>query len=167
MELKFKKLHPDAILPARATPCSAGMDISACFDTSSEIKNGKGNRVTIYNVDSNKPFISLYAHETVYVPTGLAVESSEDEIALLVYARSGLATKHRITLANGVAVIDSDYRGEIMIPLHNSRDTEYRIYAGDRIAQIIATPIIFPVISETDILSETERGAGSFGSTGK
>ncbi len=167
MELKFKKLHPDAILPARATPCSAGMDISACFDRQSEIKNGKGNHVIIYDIDSDKPFFSLYAHETVYVPTGLAVESSENEIALLVYPRSSLATKHRITLANSVAVIDSDYRGEIMIPLHNSRDTEYRIYAGDRIAQMIATPIIFPVITETDTLSETERGAGGFGSTGK
>lgn len=100
------------------------------------------------------------------VPTGLAVAPTQSDVVLLLYARSGLASKHGINLANGVGVIDSDYRGEIKVPLHNNTNSTYIVKNGDRIAQLVATPIYFADVVEADTLDDTARGSGGFGSTG-
>lgn len=144
MTLYFKKLKESAILPQRATPLSAGVDLCACLDAPVELKPGS----------------------TVLIPTGLAVQPSETDVALLIYPRSGLATKHGITLANAVGVVDSDYRGEIGVALHNLGAEPFFVEHGMRIAQLVVTPVIFAETVQTDELDETERGSGGFGSSG-
>lgn len=144
MTLYFQKLRQTAVLPKRATPQSAGVDLCACLDAPTAIPAG----------------------ETVMIPTGLAVQPSDPETALLVYPRSGLAAKHGITLANAVGVVDSDYRGEIMVPLHNLSRETFWVEPQMRIAQLVVTPVLFPQILETDTLEETLRGSGGFGSSG-
>ncbi len=145
MQLKIKKLRENAVLPKRMTEYSAGYDIAACLDEPLDIKPGS----------------------TVKVPTGIAAELVCDgSYVLLTYARSSLATKHGLAPANCVGVIDSDYRGEIFIPLHNSSDKPYTVSDGERIAQLIVTPVVFPEIVESAELSDTARGGGGFGSTG-
>ena len=99
--------------------------------------------------------VDILPGETRFIPTGLA------------YARSGLACKQDLAPANKVGVIDSDYRGEFMIALHNHGKEVRTIRHGDRVAQLVVTPILRPVYEETDALDETDRGAGGFGSTGK
>lgn len=143
--LKIKKLKPSAKLPTRATDGSAGYDLYACIDAPLIIEGG-GNAV---------------------VPTGIAIELPDKNIAAMVYARSGLAIKHGLGLLNGVGVIDSDYRGEICVGLHNQFGESYEIAPFERIAQLILTPIIIPDIEEAVELVESERGQGGFGSTGK
>lgn len=144
MILQFQKLHDSAVLPQRATPQSAGADLCACLERSVEIPAGG----------------------TVLIPTGLAVQPSKPDVALLIYPRSGLASKHGITLANAVGVVDSDYRGEIKVPLHNLSQTPFCIEHGMRIAQLVVTPVLFPEIQEVQQLEETQRGSGGFGSSG-
>lgn len=144
MNIRFKKLDNKAVVPTYGTEYSAGADLYACL-TESPIVIAPG--------------------ETVLVPTGLAMEIPEG-LAGLIYARSGLATKKGIAPANKVCVIDSDYRGEIRIPLHNHSSFPVTIEASERIAQIIFTPYIFGIFEESDSLSETVRGTGGFGSTG-
>lgn len=144
MTLYFKKLCDNAILPQRATPYSAGMDLCACLHEPLEIP----------------------ARTTVMVPTGLAVQPSDMEAALLIYPRSGLASKYGITLANAVGVVDSDYRGEICVPLHNLGTKSFLVDHGMRIAQLVVTPVLFPEAELTEMLDETERGTGGFGSSG-
>ena len=142
--IRFKKTNDKAIVPTYGTEYSAGADMYACIDTPVIIEPGK----------------------TVLIPTGLALEIPEG-YAGLIYARSGLATKKGIAPANKVSVIDSDYRGEIRIPLHNHSDEAVTIDVAERIAQIIFTPYLKVDFEESDSLSDTERGLGGFGSTGR
>lgn len=144
MKLLIKKLNDRATLPKRATPESAGYDLSACLAEPLEVKAG----------------------QTVKVPTGLsmAVEGIE-KCVLLIYARSSLATKFGLAPANCVGVVDTDYRGEVLVALHNHSDQDYTINDGERIAQLVVTPIYTPDVEERDELSNTERGTGGFGST--
>ena len=99
--------------------------------------------------------------------TGLAIGLPSADYVALVFARSGLGIKHGIAPANCVGVIDSDYRGEIMVGLQNSGDTDYTVQPGDRIAQLMITPVIQAQVNMVDELDDTARGAGGFGSTGK
>jgi dUTP pyrophosphatase len=143
--IRFQKLHPNAVLPQRATPGSAGMDLVACLQ---------------------EPVI-LPPGGRAMVPTGLAMALPTAEWVGLVYARSGLAVRHGITLSNCVGVIDSDYRGEIRVGLCNLGQEAYTIEPGERIAQLVITPVLLPPVEQVDELDSTERGTGGFGSTGK
>ena len=138
-----KKLRPDAKLPAYGTEYSAGADLYACLEAP----------------------VTIGAHETVKIPTGLAMELPLGW-AGLIYARSGLATKRHLAPANKVGVIDCDYRGELLISLHNHCGEPQTVEPGERIAQLVITPYLTAQFFETDTLSETVRGAGGFGSTG-
>lgn len=144
MKLLVKKLREGAVIPKRATEGSAGYDLSACLETPLLIKAG----------------------ETVKVPTGLscAAEGCGDCV-LLIYARSSTATKKGLAPANCVGVVDSDYRGEVIVPLHNHSGEDRVIEPGERIAQLVLTPVLLPDVEETDALGETQRGEGGFGST--
>ncbi|MBR3628915.1 MAG: dUTP diphosphatase [Oscillospiraceae bacterium] len=144
MKLLFRKLSSKAVLPVRATPDSAGADLCACLETPVTIAPG----------------------ETVMIPLGLTCQPTRKDIALLVFPRSGLASKHGITLANAVGVVDSDYRGEWHVPLHNISAMPFTVEHGMRVAQLVVTPVLFPEMLETDTIDETARGAGGFGSSG-
>lgn len=143
-KLYVKKLREGAMLPKRETIGSAGYDLCCLCE---------------------EP-ITVSPNERKLIPTGIAVEIPEGTVGL-VYSRSGLSLKHGIHMANDVGVIDSDYRGELKVPVHNRSDVTYTVNNGDRIAQLVITPILTPEIEETDELSETVRGEGGFGSTGK
>ncbi len=144
MNLQIRKLRESALLPTRATAQSAGADLHACL----------ANPVV------------LRPRETVMVPTGIAVQPENPESVMLIFPRSGLAAKHGITLANAVGVVDSDYRGEIQVPLHNIGSAPFTVGHGMRIAQLVVMPVVFPEIVETETLEETARGSGGFGSSG-
>lgn len=143
--LKIKKLRDNAVVPVRATPGSAGIDLYACMD---------------------KP-VTLSSREKAVIPTGIAIALPSEGYVALVYARSGLAIKHGIGLLNAVGVIDSDYRGEICVGLINQLSEPYEIQPGERIAQLVVTPVACLPVEECDELDETQRGNGGFGSTGK
>ena len=143
--MKIKKLHPDAILPAYASGGAAGADLHALADEEG---------------------VTVGAGKTVLVHTGVAVAIPEGYVGL-VYARSGMASKRGLAPANKVGVIDSDYRGEIMVALHNHGDTAQTVAAGDRIAQLVIAPVVTAAFEEVDDLDDTVRGAGGFGSTGQ
>lgn len=143
--IRFQRLRPEAILPVRATEGSAGLDLTACIDQ--PVVLPKGGRALI--------------------PTGLAVALPGNHLASFVFARSGLAVKHGVTLSNCVGVIDSDYRGEIKVGLINQGESDYTIQPGERIAQLVVMPVCCLPVEECDRLDETGRGAGGFGSTGK
>jgi len=145
MELKIRKLREGAKIPRRATSGSAGMDLYACID---------------------EP-ITLAPGQLAVVPTGIAIELPDNTCAAFLYARSGLGVKHGICLSNGVGVIDSDYRGEVCAGLCNVSDKPYVIEPDERVAQIVIAPVLTPDIIEVDELSDTQRGAGGFGSTGR
>ena len=142
--IKIKKLRENAKIPFRATPGSAGMDLYACIDEPVLIKPQK---ITV-------------------IPTGIAVELESADYVALIYARSGLAIKHGIAPANCVGVVDSDYRGEVCVGLVNQTDEPFTVQPQDRIAQMVIAPVELPRIEIVDELGGTERGAGSFGSTG-
>lgn len=144
-ELKIKRLRSNASLPIRATAGSAGMDLCACLEAPATIPAGG----------------------RVMIPSGLAIAIGDPGIVALVYGRSGLGSKHGVTLANAVGVVDSDYRGEIMITLANHSDTDFTVNNGDRVAQLILTPVFTPALVEVDELDDTDRGRGGFGSTGR
>ena len=144
MKLTFRKLRDKAVIPQRATSGSAGMDLCACLD---------------------EP-VTLLPHEIRLIPTGLSAAPERSDVMLMICARSGLASKHGIALANGVGIVDADYRGEICVALINQSDTAFTVTDGLRIAQLIVMPVILPDICEADTLPETERGSGGFGSTG-
>ena len=139
-----KKLRPDAILPTYGSAEAAGADLYACLVEPLTIAPG----------------------ESVFVPTGLAMEIPKG-CAGLIYARSGLACKRNLAPANKVGVIDSDYRGEFIVVLHNHGNQPQQIAHGERIAQLVITPVFTPGFAEVDELSDTQRAAGGFGSTGK
>ncbi len=130
--------------PFYATEGSAGMDLSACIDEPVLIKKG----------------------EIKFIPTGIAISLPSNEYVAYIYARSGLACKKGITLANCVGVIDSDYRGEIKCALINLGNEDFTVNFGDRIAQLLIAPVCKAEITECETLDETERGSGGFGSTG-
>ena len=149
MELKIKALSPkigtDIPLPCFATAGAACMDLCACVDEA----------------------VTLNAGERRLVPTGIAIALPSPEYVALVFARSGLGIRRGVCLSNGVGVIDSDYRGEISVGLVNLSQDSYTIQPGDRIAQLMVTPVVRPVLVQAEELDETDRGAGGFGSTGR
>jgi len=139
------KLNPKARLPKYGSQCAAGADLFACLD---------GGEVTVA------------PNETVFIHTGIALQIP-DGLVGLVYARSGLACKRGLAPANKVGVIDSDYRGEIIVALYNHSDSPCKIDDGERIAQIVFAPYVAANLVECDTLDESERGTGGFGSTGR
>ena len=146
MNVRIKKLSEKAIVPTYGTPYAAGADLYACIDETIEIKPG----------------------ETKMVGTGLAMEIPDGYVGL-VFARSGLACKKGLAPANKVGVIDSDYRGEIKVALHNhnSSGDALPVEAGERIAQISIVPYLKAEFELADELEETDRGEKGFGSTGR
>ena len=144
MIINLKKVNENAIIPTQGHKADAGYDLYACLEMDDII----------------------YPGETLKIPTGVAVEIPEGYFGG-VFARSGLATKQGLRPANCVGVIDAPYRGEIIVALHNDSKTPQRISHGDRIAQIVFLPIIYAELNIVDELSDTDRGDGGFGSTGK
>ena len=142
--VSVKRLRPNAILPTYGSAEAAGADLYACLD---------------------EPVI-IGAGETVFIPTGIAMEVPKG-CAGLVYARSSLGAKRGLAPANKVGVIDSDYRGEIRVVLLNHSNQVQTVAPGERIAQLIITPVLTPAYEEAAELSDTGRGVGGFGSTGK
>jgi dUTP pyrophosphatase len=143
--LKVKKLRENAVMIKRATSGSAGMDLYACIEQDITINPG----------------------EIKIIPTGLAIALQSADYVAYIYARSGLAIKHGITLANCVGVVDSDYRGEVCVGLTNISKESYTITVNERVAQLVIAPVTMCTPVEVDTLDETERGEGGFGSTGK
>ena len=143
MKINFKKLNPNAITPTYGTEYSAGADL--------------------YNLPDAPTTIA--AHKTVLIHTGIAMEIPEGYCGL-IFARSGLASKRGLAPANKVGVVDADYRGEIMVALHNHTDSVAIVEGGERVAQIAIVPFLKAELCECDELSETVRGEGGFGSTG-
>ncbi|MBQ3000134.1 MAG: dUTP diphosphatase [Oscillospiraceae bacterium] len=143
-EIRVKKLREGATLPTYGTPYAAGADLYACLEKE----------------------ISIAPGETVFVPTGIAMEVPE-HCAGLIYARSGLACKRGLAPANKVGVVDSDYRGEIIVVLHNHGSIPQTVANGERIAQMIITPVLTPRYVEAEELTDTVRAEKGFGSTGK
>ena len=144
MKLCFKKLDPRATVPTYGSDLAAGADLRAVLDAPVTIK----------------------PNESVLIHTGIAVSIPAGYVGL-VYARSGIACKRGLAPSNKVGVIDADYRGEIMVSLHNHGTTEQTIDPDERIAQMVITPFIHCEYEEVDNLDDTERGAGGFGSTGR
>ena len=142
--IKYQKLDELAKEPTRGSAAAAGYDLYAA---------------------TSEP-ISIPAHTTVKISTKLAFELPNGMFAA-IYARSGLATKQGLRPANCTGVIDSDYRGPVIIALHNDTDLEQVVQPGDRIAQMVLLPYVEMIFKETDALSSTDRGDGGFGSTGK
>ncbi|MBQ2809394.1 MAG: dUTP diphosphatase [Clostridia bacterium] len=144
MKVKLKKLNPNAQMPSYGSEFSAGADLCACIDSELVVESG----------------------QTVFVGTGLAMELPCGYVAL-IYARSGLACKRGLAPANKVGVIDSDYRGEIKVALHNHSSEPQTIVPNERIAQMVVTPYIKCDFEIADTLEDTVRGEGGFGSTGR
>ena len=142
--IRVKKLRQKAILPTYGSAEAAGADLYACLEEPITIAPG----------------------ESVFVPTGLAMELPKG-YAGLIYARSGLACKRGLAPANKVGVVDSDYRGEFMVVLHNHGSENQCIAHGERIAQLVITPVYTPGFTEVAELEDTLRASGGFGSTGK
>ncbi|MBR4030520.1 MAG: dUTP diphosphatase [Clostridia bacterium] len=145
LEVLVKCLKDGVTLPFYATEGSAGMDLKAVIDEPVVLKKGE---------------ISL-------ISTGIAISIPSPEYGAFVFARSGLASKHGICLANSVGVIDSDYRGEIKCALINLGQEDFVIENGERIAQMVFMPVAQASLKQTDTLDETKRGSGGFGSTGR
>lgn len=142
--VRVRILRQGAKLPAYGSAEAAGADLYACLEASVTIAPG----------------------ETAFIPTGLALEVPKG-CAGLVYARSGLACKQGLAPANKVGVIDSDYRGELMVALHNHSAEPRQIAPGERVAQLIITPVLQPEYCQAETLTDTARSGGGFGSTGK
>ena len=142
--IRVKKLNPKAIIPTYGSAEAAGADLYACLDGDLTIAPG----------------------ESAFVPTGLSMEVPKG-CAGLIYARSGLACKRGLAPANKVGVVDSDYRGEFMVVLYNHGNRAQTVCHGERIAQLVITPVLTPIYQEVEELSDTQRAAGGFGSTGK
>ena len=142
--IAVKKLREDAVIPTYGSEYAAGADLYACIDEVVEFEPG----------------------ETKLIPTGLAMEIPVG-YAGLIYARSGLASKKGLAPANKVGVVDADYRGEIMVALHNHSTEKKSIEPKERIAQLVIAPYLTAIFNETDELNDTVRGEGGFGSTGR
>lgn len=142
--VRVKRLHPNAVLPTYGSAEAAGADLYACLEETVTIQPG----------------------EIYWVPTGIALEVPKG-CAGLVYARSSMGAKRGLAPANKVGVIDSDYRGEIKVVLLNHSKEAQILQPGERVAQFVITPVLQPVYEEVEELTDTGRGAGGFGSTGK
>ena len=142
--IQVKRLKKGAVLPTYGTAGAAGADLYACLDDA----------------------VTILPGQTTAIPTGIALEVPKG-CAGLVFARSSMGVKRDLAPANKVGVIDSDYRGEILVMLHNHGGLERRVEPGERVAQLVITPVFTPGFREVEELSTTERGAGGFGSTGK
>ena len=142
MTLKFKRIHPDAVLPAYAHESDAGMDIRSVEE------------------------ITIPAGSHALVHTGL-VMMLPPMYEAQVRPRSGLALKFGVTVLNTPGTIDSGYRGEVGVILANFGKNDFEVKKGDKIAQLVIAPVTQPAIEETDVIDETDRGEGGFGSTGK
>lgn len=143
LPVNVKKIRDKAILPTYGSELAAGADLYACLEEAVVIQPG----------------------ESVFVPTGLAMEIPVG-CAGLIYARSGLACKKGLAPANKVGVVDSDYRGELMVVLHNHGKIAQTVSSGERIAQLLITPVLTPSYFEVSELSDTQRNTSGFGSTG-
>lgn len=143
--VEIKRLRPDAKLPLRGSDCAAGCDLYACLDGDGEL--------------------TIPPHHTAMISTGIAVALPEGTFGA-VFARSGLAMREGLRPANCVGVVDSDYRGECMVALHNDSERNRTIRTGERIAQLVLLPYLPIEFSEVESLPETARGTGGFGSTG-
>lgn len=141
--VRIQRVRSNAVLPTYGSAQAAGADLYACLDETVTIAPG----------------------ETALIPTGIAMELPAGLIGL-VYARSGLATKRGLAPANKVGVIDSDYRGEILVALYNHGTVHQTVQPGERVAQLVITPYVTARFEEAESLSDTVRGAGGFGSTG-
>lgn len=144
MKVSVKKLDERAHLPVYGTQFAAGADLYACIEGD----------------------LTIQPNETAFVHTGIAIELPAGTVGL-VYARSGLACKRDLAPANKVGVIDCDYRGEVMVALHNHGKTAQTVCHGERIAQLVIAPYYVAQFDEVEELSQTVRGEGGFGSTGK
>lgn len=142
--VRVKRVLEGAKLPTYGSACAAGADLYACLEETVTIQPG----------------------ETVFIPTGIALEVPQG-CAGLIYARSSMGAKRGLAPANKVGVIDSDYRGQVMVALHNHSALPQTVEPQERIAQLLITPVFTPGFVETEELSDTQRGAGGFGSTGK
>lgn len=142
--MNIKKLNENARIPTYGSEFAAGADLYACLDAD----------------------VTIAPAETLLIHTGIAMQIPEGLVGL-IYARSGLASKKGLAPANKVGVIDSDYRGEIMVALHNHGTIPQTISDGERIAQIVFAPYYAAEFSVVDELDDTTRGTGGFGSTGK
>ena len=136
MYLSIQKLHPDAQLPVRATAQSAGYDLHAYLEQDVVLQPGEIRKI----------------------PTGIAAAPSRKDVML--------ASKFGISLANAVGVVDSDYRGELLVPLINLGKEDFTVQNGMRIAQLVVVPVLFPTCQEVESLDETERGSNGFGASG-
>lgn len=145
VEIKIKFLADGAEAPFYATDGAAGMDLKACI---------------------TEP-VELQPLGRAMIPTGLAIKLPDARYGAFLFARSGLAVKHGVTLSNCVGVIDSDYTGEIKVGLVNLSDTAYTIQPGERIAQMVILEVTHAAFTPVEELEETARGAGGFGSTGR
>ena len=143
MKVNIKKLDERAVVPTYGSEYAAGADLYACLDGA----------------------VTIGAGETLLIHTGIAMELPMGLVGL-VYARSGLASKRGLAPANKVGVVDSDYRGEFMVALHNHTDEERVVEGGERIAQLVIVPYLTASFVESEELSDTVRQAGGFGSTG-
>lgn len=146
--LKIKAIPHDGVeihLPHRATNGAAGFDLFAALHAP----------------------VKITPHGLVSIPTGIAIQLPDDGYAAFVYARSGLAVRHGIALSNGVGVIDSDYTGEVIVGLCNLSDRAYVVMPGERIAQLVVSPVCAPALVEVEELGQTERAESGFGSTGR
>lgn len=142
--VRIKKLDEKAVVPTYGSEFAAGADLYACLEAP----------------------LTINPHETILVHTGVAMEIPTG-FAGLIYARSGIASKRGLAPANKVGVVDSDYRGEVMVALHNHSAVPQTIENGERIAQLVIAPYVVADFVVSDELDDTERGAGGFGSTGK
>ena len=141
MTLRFKKVHPDAVLPSYAHPSDAGMDVRSVED----MVLAPGRRALVHT------------GLVMLLPPGYEAQ---------VRPRSGLALKSGVTVLNTPGTIDSGYRGEVGVILINLGDSEFQVRKGDKVAQLVIAPVTQPEIAEADAVDETDRGAGGFGSTG-
>lgn len=144
LKVKIKKLNEKAILPTYGSPYAAGADLYACIDED----------------------VTIEPHKTVLIKTGLSMEIPVG-FAAFIYARSGLASKRGLAPANKVGVVDCDYRGEVMVALHNHSDIAQTVSVGERVAQLVIAPYYTADFEECDELSDSVRGEGGFGSTGR
>ena len=143
--VKIKKLRTQAKLPTRGSDGAAGLDLYACLDEPVLIEPR-----------------GLYK-----IPTGVAIALPDDSTVGLIFGRSGLGVKHGVSLPNCVGVIDSDYRGELVVGIGNTGEKPYLLSPGERFAQLVVMPVFRAQLLETEDLGETARGDGGFGSTGK
>lgn len=143
MKMQVKKLDPKAKMPTYGSSLAAGADLYVCLEEPVTIQPGK----------------------TALLPTGISIAVPEG-YAGMVFARSGLASKQGLAPANKVGVIDADYRGPVMVALHNHSQEPRTVNHGDRVAQLVIMPVLTPELEEVAELDETQRGAGGFGSTG-